>query len=151
MRFLLVDRLDPSEDAMRGVKLAAMSEDYFEWHFPDRPIVPGVLILEAAVQSAGWWVAAQSDFASWFLLDRVHTARFYAFAVPGHRIDLQVRAKGDASDDGRRHYEVDGTVDGKRSAMFEFEGAVVPLADLMDPDRARRTYQQLTHANEAGR
>lgn len=142
MRFLLVDRLNPSEDAMQGVKLAAMSEDYFEWHFPDRPIVPGVLILEAAVQSAGWWAASQTDFESWFLLDRVQTARFYAFAVPGHRIDLHVRAK-DTDDVARRRYEVDCTVDGERSAMFEFEGALVPLSDLMDPAAARRTYGQL--------
>ncbi len=70
MRFLLVDRIDDVEKdrSIRGSKLAAMSEDYFEWHFPERPIVPGVLILEACAQLAGWLEAASSDFERWFLI-----------------------------------------------------------------------------------
>ena len=90
MRFLLVDRIEevvPGASA-RGWKNAAMSEDYFEWHFPERPIVPGMLVLESFAQLAGWVEAASSDFERWFLLDRVKAARYYAFAGPGDRIDL---------------------------------------------------------------
>lgn len=149
MRFLLVDRLEPAETEILGVKLAAMSEDYFEWHFPGRPIVPGMLILEGAVQTAGWWIAAQSEFASWFLLDRVVDARYYAFGVPGHRIEMQVRPSGEP-EDGRARFEVDCTVDGARSARLEFEGVRVPLAPLMDPDAAQQMYAQLcAHGGKA--
>ena len=149
MRFLLVDRLEPSDASMHGVKFASMSEDYFEWHFPERPVVPGNLILEAAVQTAGWWTAAQSDFTSWFLMDQVHSARYYAFAVPGHRIDMYVREK--PQEGGGRHcYEVDCTVDGERSATLEFEGVRVALSHLMDPADARRSFAQLTSHSEPG-
>ena len=145
MRFLLVDRLELTEDGCRGVKLAAMSEDYFEWHFPGRPVVPGNLILEAAVQAAGWWTAARTDFETWLLLDRVESIRFYAFAVPGHTIEMNVR-ETQAGDD-RRLFEVDCTVDGTRSATLAFGCVPVPLATLMDPAHARRDFAQLTGAS----
>ena len=141
MRFLLVDRLAPLAEGMRGHKLAAMSEDYFEWHFPGRPIVPGMLILEAAVQTAGWWVAQQTAFREWLLLQHVETARYYAFAVPGDAIQIDIRLHHGT-------YEATCTLDGHRNALLAFRGARVPLADFMDPMDARRSYAQLTRTEE---
>jgi 3-hydroxyacyl-[acyl-carrier-protein] dehydratase len=144
MRFLLVDRIEEIEPGRRakGFKNAAMTEDYFEWHFPGRPIVPGVLILEALSQLAGWVEAAGSDFSSWILIDRVRTARYYAFARPGDRIDLEVElVEGDDPD--RRVFKGESTVAGQRSAIVEFEGRVVPLQGLEGSDRARRAYAVL--------
>ena len=63
MRFLLLDRIEevvPGQ-SVRGWKNASMTEDYFEWHFPERPIVPGVLVLESFVQLAGWAEAASPN------------------------------------------------------------------------------------------
>lgn len=150
MRFLLVDRIDEVEFGCRihGWKNAAMSEDYFEWHFPERPIVPGVLILEAFAQLAGWLEAAESDFERWVLLDRVRTARYYAFAGPGDRIDLDLEViEGHGSD--RRVYRAEGTVGGKQSARIEFEARVVPLGRIEDAERARRMYDVLLGKDEA--
>lgn len=144
MRFLLVDRIQVTEDGCCGTKLASMSEDYFEWHFPGRPVVPGNLILEAAVQTAGWWTASRTDFQTWLLLDRVETARFYAFAVPGHTIEMHLRET--SATEGRRHFEVDCTVDGARSATLAFGCSEVELDALMDPADARRDFEQLTGA-----
>ena len=144
MRFLLVDRIESFEMGVRiaGSKNAAMSEDYFEWHFPERPIVPGMLILESFVQLAGWLEAISSDFGSWFLLDRVHTARYYAFAGPGDRIELALEQVPLAEAD-RRRYKGESRVAGKRSALVEFEGIVVPLEDLEGAARARSTWATL--------
>lgn len=55
MRFLLLDRItswDPEKRAT-AVKNVALSEDFFEDHFPLKPIMPGVLILEGMAQLAG--------------------------------------------------------------------------------------------------
>ena len=144
MRFLLVDRIAVVEPGVRiaGWKNAAMSEDYFEWHFPERPIVPGVLILEAFAQMAGWLEAASSDFERWFVLDAVTTARYYHFAGPGDRIDLTLEVV-ETDDPERRHFKGESTIGGKRGAVVEFAGRVVPLGDLEGADRARQTYSAL--------
>ena len=149
MRFLLIDRIEeavPGSHA-RGWKNAALSEDYFEWHFPERPIVPGMLVLEAFVQLAGWLEAAGSDFERWFLLDRVKAARYYAFAGPGDRIDLALTVL-ETDDPDRRAYRGESHVAGERSTVVEFEGPVVPLADLENGERARRTYDVLRGVRE---
>ena len=145
MRFLLVDRIEEVEPGRRatGWKNAAMSEDYFEWHFPGRPIVPGVLVLEALSQLAGWLEAAGSDFESWILIDRVRTARYYAFARPGDRIDLEIEVIEEEGGEGRRVYRGESRVAGKRAAIVEFEARIVPLSDLEGTERARKAYAVL--------
>ena len=53
--FVLVDRVlsvEPGE-SIRALKNVTINEPFFQGHFPDRPIMPGVLILEAMVQAAG--------------------------------------------------------------------------------------------------
>lgn len=52
---LLVDRIesiDPGKSIV-GIKAVSINEDFFNGHFPDRPIMPGVLIVEALAQTAG--------------------------------------------------------------------------------------------------
>lgn len=144
MRFLLVDRIAEHvpDTSIRGWKNVAMAEDYLEWHFPERPIMPGMLILEACAQLAGWLEAASSDCERWFHLDRVRSARYYDFAIPGDRIDIALERVAD-DDPDRRVYRAETSVDGKRGASLEFEGRATPLDDLMDRARARTTWNQL--------
>ncbi len=55
MRFLLIDRItawDPGH-AATAIKTVALSEDFFEDHFPSKPIMPGVLLLEGLAQLSG--------------------------------------------------------------------------------------------------
>ena len=143
MRFLLVDRVAAVEPgrSIRGWKNAAMAEDYFEWHFPGRPIVPGMLVLEACAQLAGWLEAVSSDFERWFLLDAVRSARYYAFAVPGDRIDLALECV--ESDGERRVYEAESSVGDTRGCRIEFEGRVVPLETLQARAAARNAWAVL--------
>lgn len=144
MRYLLVDRIDRVEAGrlVSGWKNVAMSEDYLEWHFPDRPILPGSLVLEAFSQLAGWLEASTSGFASWILVDRVTSVRVFGFAVPGDRLDLEVEVLP-GSDPARRVYRGESKVGGERRSLVEFEGVVVPLADLEDAARAERTFRSL--------
>ncbi|MDJ0521576.1 MAG: 3-hydroxyacyl-ACP dehydratase FabZ family protein [Planctomycetota bacterium] len=145
MRFLLVDRITEHEPgrSIRGWKNAALSEDYFEWHFPEQPIVPGMLILEACAQLAGWLEGVTSDFESWLLLDAVRSARYYAFAVPGDRIELTLERIDDGADASRRAFRAETHVDGTRGASIEFEGRVVQLASLEAREATRRAWSRL--------
>jgi 3-hydroxyacyl-[acyl-carrier-protein] dehydratase len=119
-----------------------MSEDYLEHHFPDQPVVPGVLVLEACVQLAGWLEAASSGFSSWFLLDRVVSARYFGVTGPGERLDLTLEVVP-AADQGRRAYRGEAVVDGERRASVEFEGVVSPLEALDDRARVERVFRAL--------
>jgi 3-hydroxyacyl-[acyl-carrier-protein] dehydratase len=144
VRYLLVDRIDRVEPgtAIAGRKVVAMSEDYLEHHFPGRPVVPGVLVLEALVQLAGWLEAASSGFSSWFLLDRVASARFYGPTGAGERLDLTLEVVP-AADGARRAYRGEASVDGARRASVEFEGATVPLETLDDRARVEGLFRAL--------
>ena len=149
MRFLLVDRVtacDPG-GAVRGVKCVAMSEDVLEYHFHGNPIMPGTLLLEAMVQLAGWGEAARSNFESWFLMDGVRRAAFYGFARPGDTVDLEVEPL-EPPVSGRRAYRAEGSVQGTRKVAAEFEGELVALADLDDPEAVREAFVRLTRARD---
>ncbi len=144
MRFLLVDRIEEVVPGalVRGWKAVAMSEDYLEWHFPDRPILPGTLVAEAFAQLAGWHEAVASDFARWALVDRVTSARYFGFSVPGDRLELRLEVKP-TDDPARRAFSGEATAGGERRALVDFEAVVTPLEGLEDPARMRRMYDAL--------
>lgn len=144
MRFLLVDRIvgwEP-DGVIRGIKNVAMTEDVLEHHFPGRPVMPGSLLLESLVQLAGWLEAAASDFENWFLVDRVRRCGFYDFALPGDQVELEVQATGPVAE-GRRCYRGIGSTAGGKRIAADFEGRIVGLADLEDPEAQRRLYANL--------
>ncbi len=147
MRFLLVDRVEDVQpnQSIRGWKNVAMSEDYLTWHFPEQPIMPGMLILESFAQVAGWLEAVSSDFERWVLLDQVRSARYYKFCVPGDRITLELKQL-ECADANRRIYSGESSVDGDRRAVVEFEAVVVPMAELEERERAMQTYAALQGA-----
>ncbi|MBR6355522.1 MAG: 3-hydroxyacyl-ACP dehydratase FabZ [Alphaproteobacteria bacterium] len=62
--FLLVDRLIVEEPGVKGVgiKNLTMNELFFQGHFPNNPIMPGVLQIEAMAQTAGCIVMAEGDY-----------------------------------------------------------------------------------------
>lgn len=144
MRFLLVDRIEEIVPGalVRGWKAVAMSEDYLEWHFPDRPILPGTLVAEAFAQLAGWHEAVASDFTRWALVDRVTSARYLGFSVPGDRLELRLEVRP-TDDPARRAFSGEATAGGERRALVDFEAVVTPLDALEDPARMRRMYDAL--------
>ena len=95
--FLLVDRVVRLEPGVRLVawKGVTMNEPFFTGHFPGRPVMPGVLILEALAQSCAL-LALKSmrpeDAAEKITyLMSIEGARFRKPVVPGDRLELDVR------------------------------------------------------------
>lgn len=96
MRFLLVDRIVEVEPGRRLVaeKALSLAEEYLADHFPSFPVMPGVLMLQALVESAAWLVRASEDFAhSLVVLDEVKTATYKSFVKPGQCLRMEVLAK----------------------------------------------------------
>jgi 3-hydroxyacyl-[acyl-carrier-protein] dehydratase len=91
--FLLVDRIieiDRDNSAI-GIKNVTANEPHFTGHFPEQPIMPGVLIVEAMAQTAGAICVRNegtSDNLVYFMT--IDNARFRKPVVPGDRLELHV-------------------------------------------------------------
>jgi 3-hydroxyacyl-[acyl-carrier-protein] dehydratase len=145
MRYLLVDRVtgwEPGE-AITGVKNVAMSEDFLEFHFPKNPIMPGIMLMEALVQLAGWLEAASSDFSKWFLLAKVTKCNFYGFVLPGDQVNLKLSVSSAPSQDLKTYSGV-GEVNGKRKIKAEFHGNLIALDAIEDVEEQKRFFQILS-------
>jgi 3-hydroxyacyl-[acyl-carrier-protein] dehydratase len=97
MRFFLIDRVTellPGESA-RGVKNVTLTDEILHDHFPDHPIMPGVLVIEAASQLAGLLLEVTLNRAGEpirrALLVQVELAKFHEPAGPGDQLDVVVR------------------------------------------------------------
>jgi 3-hydroxyacyl-[acyl-carrier-protein] dehydratase len=98
--FLLVDKILEMDDTrIVGIKNVTVNEPFFQGHFPEFPVMPGVLIIEAMAQTAGVQVLSSiPDRASKLVfLVSVEGAKFRRPVVPGDtlRIEMKViRRKG---------------------------------------------------------
>ena len=113
--FLLVDRvleLDPGKSIV-GIKNVTFNEPFFPGHFPGRPIMPGVLMVEAMAQVAGVLVyksTTESDDNLVYFMS-IEKAKFRKPVTPGDQLRLEVQAlqsrgkvwkfKGEAKVDGK--------------------------------------------------
>jgi 3-hydroxyacyl-[acyl-carrier-protein] dehydratase len=149
VRYYLIDRISEweADKRIRGVKNVSMTEDFLQYHFPRRPTMPGVLLLESMTQLAGWLEAASSEFERWFLLEHVTSCKFYDLTGPGDQVEILLDVVP-VSEPSRRRYRGMGSVGGKRRIVAEFDGQVIPLADLEAPASQRQLFEVLT--NTAG-
>jgi beta-hydroxyacyl-ACP dehydratase FabZ len=91
--FLLVDRIVELELSKRivGIKNVTINEPFFTGHFPEKPIMPGVLILEAMAQAGG--VLAFKSFPGMegsVFFTGIDDARFRKPVIPGDQLKLVV-------------------------------------------------------------
>lgn len=92
--FLLVDRIEEVEEGAKvvGYKNVTINEPFFQGHFPDHPIMPGVLIVEAMAQVGGAYVTVVDEIGD----DRVtyfvgiDKARFRKPVVPGDVLRMEM-------------------------------------------------------------
>jgi 3-hydroxyacyl-[acyl-carrier-protein] dehydratase len=92
---LLVDRVERLERdvSITAIKAVSMNEGFFQGHFPGRPIMPGVLIVEALAQAAGVLAVESLDLADsgklvYFMA--IDSAKFRAPVEPGVLLTLEV-------------------------------------------------------------
>lgn len=119
---LLVDRiiaLDPGKSAI-GIKNVTGNEEFFEGHFPQKPVMPGVLIIEAMAQVAGVLFLSQPEHKGKIpMFVGIDGARFRKPVVPGDRLEIHVNV-----------LKVKGNI-GKVSVIAKVDGEEVSSAELM--------------------
>ena len=112
--FLLVDRIEEMEVGKRAVgkKCVTYNEPFFAGHFPQEPVMPGVLIIEALAQvGAVCCLSAEENKGKIGFLGGVNKAKFSGKVVPGDVLNLEVEmikvkgpvgvGKGTATVDGK--------------------------------------------------
>lgn len=92
--FLLVDRVVEVEPGQRllAIKNVTINEPFFQGHFPEKPVMPGVLIIEALAQATGLLAMESEEVAgkAIYYLVGVDRARFKRPVVPGDQVNLEV-------------------------------------------------------------
>ena len=108
--FLLVDRVQELErnPRSRAIKNVTFNEPFFTGHFPGRPVMPGVLILEALAQAAGLLafdaMGQVPDENNIYYFVGIDSARFKRPVVPGDQLVLEI------------------TIDRVRGGIWKFKG-----------------------------
>lgn len=125
---LLIDRVEGIEKDVRavGIKNVTFNEPHFNGHFPQRPIMPGVLIVEAMAQTSAVLVvetlgeAAEGKLVYFMSIDE---CKFRKPVVPGDRLELHVTK--DRSRGNVWRFKGEGKVDGVKVAEAIFSAMIV--------------------------
>ncbi len=93
--FLLVDRieeLDEENNRAVGIKNLTMNELFFQGHFPERPIMPGVLIVEALAQVGAVMILKNPEFAGKLaVFTGIEKMKFRRQVVPGDTLRMSAQ------------------------------------------------------------
>lgn len=120
--FLLVDRIEELEpERIVGIKNVTITEPFFPGHFPDFPVMPGVLIVEAMAQVAGVLVLSQIPDRKnkLVLLATIEEAKFRRPVRPGDQLRIEMKM-------GKRKATI-----AKMSGTATVDGMVVAEATML--------------------
>jgi len=120
--FLLVDRIEELEpERIVGIKNVTINEPFFPGHFPDFPVMPGVLIVEAMAQVAGVLVLSQirDRKNKLVLLATIEEAKFRRPVRPGDQLRIEMKM-------GKRKATI-----AKMSGTATVDGIVVAEATML--------------------
>jgi len=91
--FLLVDRIIEIQPGVKavGIKNVTVNEGFFQGHFPEQPIMPGVLIIEAMAQVAGILAfGSEANLGKSVYFMSIEKAKFRKPVIPGDQLRLEV-------------------------------------------------------------
>jgi 3-hydroxyacyl-[acyl-carrier-protein] dehydratase len=121
--FLLVDRVIEfnAGQSLVGIKNVSINEPFFQGHFPEKPVMPGVLILEALAQATGLLAFETGDGCrepgTLYYLVGLDKARFKHPVEPGDQLRLSVEVI--KTKRGIWVFDCEASVDGKTVATAE--------------------------------
>ena len=129
--FLLVDRIieiDLDKGYILGQKCVTINEAFFQGHFPEAPIMPGVLILEALAQTGGILVHLKGQIPKIAVLLNMNNVKFRNPVRPGDVLLLKGQGIHFSSKGGK--VQVEATVNGKIAAEAEIGFALMDKSQI---------------------
>ena len=100
MKFNLIDKIESlSDQRIVAVKFVSLAEEYLADHFPTFPVLPGVMMLEAITQAAGWLLHHRSQFSkSMAVLKEARNVKYGQFVAPGNyfKVDVELHKLTDS-------------------------------------------------------
>lgn len=127
--FLMIDKVRdivPFEGAV-GIKMVTANEPHFMGHFPEEPVMPGVLLVEALAQTAAIVVGISTniiggDMLTYFM--GINSCKFRRKVVPGDVVELQVKCIRPGGKVWK--FRGEAKVDGELAAEAEFMAMMAP-------------------------
>jgi 3-hydroxyacyl-[acyl-carrier-protein] dehydratase len=128
---LLVDAiLELEPERIVGIKNVTVNEPFFVGHFPDFPVMPGVLILEAMAQVAGVLVlkSIPDRKSKLVLLASVEVAKFRRPVLPGHQLRIEMKLTKRKASVAKMYGQatVDGVVVAEAELMCKLADREIP-------------------------
>jgi 3-hydroxyacyl-[acyl-carrier-protein] dehydratase len=110
--FMLIDRVIEYEEgkSLLAIKNVTYNEPFFTGHFPERPVMPGVLVVEALAQASGILVFLISNDKDLFYFAGIDNARFKRIIEPGDQLHLYTSVERQKRDVWK--FNAKATVDG---------------------------------------
>jgi 3-hydroxyacyl-[acyl-carrier-protein] dehydratase len=131
--FQLIDRIAALDLPGKVITVEAtipLKSTIFEGHFPGRPLMPGVLLIEAMAQTSGWLLIGLMNFERMPFLAAVREAKMRSFVQPGEKLEIIARVAHEGSGFAMTDAEI--RIAGKRacSASLTFSHVPFPNDDL---------------------
>jgi 3-hydroxyacyl-[acyl-carrier-protein] dehydratase len=129
--FQLIDRivaLDLEQQAIQVEATVPTASTIFEGHFPGHPLMPGVLLLEAMAQTAGWLIIGLTKFTRMPYLVGFKEAKLRSFVTPGTVLALTAEIVHEGS--GFTVTKAEIRVEGKSVCNAEITFKLVPFLSL---------------------
>jgi 3-hydroxyacyl-[acyl-carrier-protein] dehydratase len=124
--FLMVDRvLDYAENTLTAIKNVTVNEPMFTGHFPDNPVMPGVMIIESLAQAGAILAYTKTDSSPadfLFFLASIDNVKFKQIVSPGDTLTLSVEIVNSKGSFWKIHGQA--TVDGKVVCSLEILSAM---------------------------
>jgi 3-hydroxyacyl-[acyl-carrier-protein] dehydratase len=128
--FQLIDRitdLNLSDLTIRAEAVVPTASTIFEGHFPGRPLMPGVLLLECMAQTSGWLIIARERFARMPFLAALKEVKLRSFVTPGQTLAVSAKLTHEGSGFAMTDAEI--AIDSKLVCNATITFRVVPFPE----------------------
>src|SRR5947209_4234381 len=117
-----------TDERIVAVKYVSLAEEYLADHFPTFPVLPGVMMLEALTQAAGWLLHRRHHFAkSMAVLKEAKNVKYGNFVAPGNFLKVDVELSKATETGGT--FKAAGTVGDAQAVSARLEMAYFNLAE----------------------
>jgi 3-hydroxyacyl-[acyl-carrier-protein] dehydratase len=144
MRYYLIDKVTALSvgRSATGVKCVTLTDEVLHDHFPDYPMLPGALIVEAAAQLAGFLLEMTfnrpGEPVVRALLVQIQRARFHEPVGPGDRLEIVATMESDRESSAQVGFEA--TVEGKEAARGTLTFVLRPIDSARVHEQRRYVY-----------